>query len=278
MEFRVLAIGDIVGRPGRRAVEELLPEVVRDRRVDAVVANGENIAGGSGLTEALVKKLFAAGVDVVTTGDHIWRKQAFADYLRRDARVLRPYNYAPGAAGRGVTVVETSRGVHLGVVNLLGRVFMDPVDCPFRALDRALDEIGERARVIIVDMHAEASSEKVALGRYCDGRVSAVVGTHTHVPTADEQVLPKGTAYLTDLGMTGPYDSVLGRKVEPVLYRFTTQMYAPFDVAEHDARLSGAIITVDPETGRATAIERVHERLPDERLGGGNNAPAGGGA
>ncbi len=263
MDFRILCLGDTVGRPGREAIEALVPPLVRERKLDCVIVNGENIAGGSGLTEALAEKLLKVGVDVVTTGDHIWRKQEFADYLKRTKRVLRPYNYAPGAAGIGATVVETARGVPVGVVNLLGRVFMDPADCPFRGADAALKEIGERARVIVVDMHAEATSEKVAMGRYLDGRVSAVVGTHSHVQTADEQVLSGGTAYITDLGMTGPYDSVLGRRVDAVLYRFTTQMYAPFDVAEKDARISGVIVTVDPETGRAKAIERIQAKLPD---------------
>lgn len=266
MDFRVLCLGDIVGRPGRRAIELLLPGLARERRIDAVVANGENVASGSGLTERLAEKLLAAGVDVITTGDHIWRKQAFAEYLKRTDRVVRPANYPPGAAGRGHTVVTTQRGVPLAVVNVLGRVFMDPVDCPFRAVDAALAAIGDRARVIVVDVHAEATSEKLAMGRYCDGRVSAVVGTHTHVPTADEVVLPKGTAYQTDLGMCGPYEGILGREIEPVLYRFTTGMYAPFDVASRDARMSGALITLDADTGRASAIERVHLRLPDAQL------------
>ena len=262
-DFRLLALGDTVGRPGREAIEALVPPLVRDRRIDAVVVNAENVAGGSGLTETLAKKLLAVGIDVLTTGDHIWKKQAFAEYLAREPRVLRPFNYAPAAAGRGCTVVQTARGVPIGVVNLLGRVFMDPVDCPFRGADAALREIGSRARIILVDIHAEATSEKTALAHYLDGRVTAVVGTHTHVQTADERILPKGTAYLTDLGMTGPYDSVLGRKVEPVLYRFTTQMYAAFDVAERDARISGAIITADPDTGRAKAIERIQLAVPD---------------
>lgn len=262
MDFRVLCLGDVVGRPGRRAVTELLPELIRERRIDAVVANGENIAGGSGLTETLAQKLWSAGVDVITSGDHVWRKQAFAEVLRRDRRALRPHNYSKEAAGRGVTVVQTPGGVPIGVINVLGRVFMEPVNCPFQAVDEALEWIGDRARIIVVDVHAEATSEKIALGRYLDGRVSAVVGTHTHVPTADEQVFPKGTAYVTDLGMCGPYESVIGRAIEPVLYRFTTQMWAAFDVAEHDARISGVLITVDRETGRARDIERVHVRLP----------------
>lgn len=258
----MLCLGDVVGRPGRKAVTELLPELIRDRRIDAVVCNGENIAGGSGLTETLAEKLFNAGVNVITSGDHIWRKQAFAEVLRRDRRALRPHNYSKQAAGRGVTVVNTPGGVPLGVINVLGRVFMEPVDCPFQAVDDALEWIGDRARIIIVDVHAEATSEKIALGRYLDGRVSAVVGTHTHVPTADEQIFPKGTAYVTDLGMCGPYESVIGRSIGPVLHRFTTQMWAAFDVAEHDARISGVLTTIDRDTGRAREIERVHLRLP----------------
>ena len=264
MDFRVLCLGDVVGRPGRKAIELLLPGLQRDRRIDAVIVNGENVAGGSGLPERLAEKLLAAGVDVITSGDHIWRRQGFADYLQRTDRVVRPCNYPPKAAGKGYTIVETARGVPIAVVNVLGRVFMDPVDCPFRAVDAALELIGERARVIIVDVHAEATSEKQAMGRHCDGRVSAVVGTHTHVPTADETVLPGGTGYITDLGLTGPYEAILGREIKPVLYRFLTGMYAKFDVAKRDARVSGVIVTVDTNTGRASAIERLHERLPDD--------------
>jgi len=223
-----------------------------------VVANGENAAGGSGILPEHVKALTDSGVDAITTGDHIWKQAKITSYISGDVPLLRPANYPPEAAGRGWRLFTTRSGHRIGVINLIGRVYMmGPADCPFHAADVAVRELSKETRLILVDLHAEPTSEKVAMGWYLDGRVTAVVGTHTHVPTADERVLPNGTAHLTDLGMTGPYESVLGRQVKRVLHRFTTGMYSHFDVASGDVRLCGAIIEADPETGTASSIERI---------------------
>lgn len=226
------------------------------RSLDLVIANGENAAGGSGITPLILDKLYKSGVDVVTTGDHVFRRSELIAHLETDHRVLRPLNYPESAAGRGFTFVETG-GQKMAVMNLIGRTFMQAARCPFMAADRALEEIGKLTNVIVVDMHAEATSEKVAMGWYLDGRVSAVVGTHTHVPTADARILPDGTAYITDLGMTGPHESVIGRRVDRILSRFLTGMPTPFDVARGDVRMNGAIIEVDPTSGKALSIERL---------------------
>lgn len=272
-EIRILAIGDVVGKPGRRAVHALLPAFRREHAVDLCVANAENAAGGSGITGKTVEDLFRAGVDVITLGDHTWKKKDALPVLAGNERVVRPLNYPPGAAGFGHTTVRLSDGTPICVINLLGRVFLPPIDCPFRAVDGVLARIGDACRVILLDVHAEATSEKVAMGWYLDGRVSAVWGTHTHVQTADERILPKGTAYVTDLGMTGPYHSVIGREIEPVLHRFLTGMPTPFGVATRDVRLSGVLLNVDPKSGRASAIERVQLRLPDGADDGGGDEP-----
>jgi metallophosphoesterase (TIGR00282 family) len=257
MKLNILVLGDIVGQPGRNIIKDKLPTLVKEENIGFAIANAENAAGGSGVTADVAEKLFAYVIDVITTGDHVWRKKEVIQVMETETRVLRPANYSPLAKGRGWVVVKDHLGPDIAIINLLGRVFMSPVDCPFRAADRILEKIPQKVRVIIVDMHAEATSEKIAMGWYLDGRVSAVVGTHTHVQTADETVLPGKTAYITDLGMTGPYQSVLGRNKDHVLEHLLTQMPTRFEVADKDVRMSGAIITVDAATGRAEGIRRL---------------------
>jgi len=259
--MRILFIGDIVGEPGRQAIKELVPKIVKREKIDFVIANGENTAGGSGITPMIVDELLGYGVDVITSGDHIWKRKEILDRIAEDARILRPANYPREAPGFGSTVVTSRSGVDVGVINLIGRVFMQAVECPFRVVKVEIDKMKNKTRIIIVDMHAEATSEKVALGWFLDGTVSAVIGTHTHIQTADEKILPKGTAFLTDAGMTGPYDSVIGRKKEQILNRFITQMPTKFEMAENDVQLHGAIIEIDEKTGRAESIRRVQEKL-----------------
>ncbi len=261
----VLHIGDVVGRPGRNALVHLLPALIAEHDPALVIVNGENIAGGTGITAATAEELFAAGADCVTTGNHIWAQKGTGELLDRDSRVLRPANYPPGAPGGGAVVLPVRRGdLRVGVICLLGRVFMRELDCPFRGADAILSWMRDETPAIIVDFHAEATSEKEAMGRYLDGRVSAVLGTHTHVQTADERVLPKGTAFICDVGMTGPYDSVLGRRTDRVIQATITQMPHSFDVAKGDVRISGAQVTFDPATGLASAIERVQVREDQE--------------
>lgn len=255
--LHVLHVGDIVGSPGRLAFARVVHRLKDEGRLDAVIANAENAAAGRGLTPPLAEELFAAGADVLTLGDHAWDQKEILPYLDREPRLLRPANFAPGCPGKGLAVVETPKG-RLAVLVLIGRVFMPPADCPFRTADEQLKRVPAGVPVF-VEMHAEATSEKIAIGRYLEGRVASVVGTHTHVQTSDETLLPKGTAYLTDLGMTGPKDSVLGRDVESVLKKFLTGLPAKFEVAEKDVVLEGALLHVDPGTGLATKIKRVRE-------------------
>jgi metallophosphoesterase (TIGR00282 family) len=256
---RILCLGDIVGRPGRQIVHQKLPGLVRERQVDLVVANAENIAGGSGITANLFHKIRSYGVDVVTLGDHVYRKADILPTLQSSERIVRPANLASGAAGRTGTVVSTNSGVAVGVFAVLGRIFMNqlPSNDPFAAADTVLNQFPRHVRVKVCDVHAEASSEKVAMGHWLDGRCSVVFGTHTHIPTADAKVLAGGTAFISDLGMCGPYDSVLGRRKDRVLKYMTTNMPQPFDVATGDVRLCGALAEVDADTGRALSIERV---------------------
>ncbi len=254
--LRILAIGDVVGKPGRIMLKERLNTFIADRGVDFCIANGENAAGGSGLTPDTADDLFKAGVDLVTTGDHVWKKKEIIRAFNGKGTILRPANYQDGTPGSGFAVVNTDKGVDVAVILLLGRVFMDPIDCPFSAVDRTLARIAGRAKVIIVDMHAEATSEKKAMGYYLDSRVSAVLGTHTHVQTSDECILSGGTAYITDLGMTGPTYSILGRRVDRVLKRFTTGMPASFDVAKGPSQLNGVMVDIDTDTGLALKIDR----------------------
>lgn len=260
--MRILMIGDIVGRPGREAVRELLPGLRQRHAIDLVVANVENAAGGFGLTAPVARDIRAAGVDVMTGGNHLWDKKGSEDYLRQEPRLVRPANYPPGTPGRTSVVVEV-KGTRVAVLCLQGRVFMPPTDCPFRGLDALLAEMGDAADVHLVDFHAEATSEKQAMARYADGRVAAVVGTHTHVPTADERVLPGGTAFVTDLGMTGPYDSIIGMETDVVVAKFLRGLPARFSVARHDVRLSGLLVDVDERSGWAERVERVHERMTE---------------
>ncbi len=260
--MRILFIGDIFGRPGRNIVREHLQDLVATRTIDLVIANAENAAAGFGVTPSIAEELLGQGIDVLTTGNHVWDKKEIVPYLEsadgaqsNARRVLRPANYPEGTPGKGHFEGVTRGGLPYAVLNLQGRVFMVDNDDPFRTADRLLR--GVQAKVVLVDMHAEATSEKIAMGWYLDGRVTAVVGTHTHVPTADERVLPQGTAYLTDVGMTGPYESVIGVQKEQVLERFLSSRPSRFEPARGDVRLCGAVIDCDPTSGRASSIERV---------------------
>ncbi|MFT3784817.1 MAG: TIGR00282 family metallophosphoesterase [Tepidisphaeraceae bacterium] len=258
--LRILALGDIVGRPGRQVVAEKLPGLVKQHNVDLVIANGENIAGGSGITQNLFNKLRAYGVDVVTLGDHVFKKLDIVDTMARSERIVRCANLSRLAAGRGHTVVRTNaKNIPVAVFAVMGRVYVPTmaVDDPFAAADRVLQDVKDMAKVIVCDIHAEATGEKVALGHHMDGRASFIFGTHTHIPTADAKILPGGTAYITDLGMCGPYDSVLGRRKDNVVRAMTTNMPYPYDVATGDVRLCGALVDIDETTGKATAIERI---------------------
>ena len=261
--MRILLIGDIVGSPGREAIRKIVPALRKERPIDFVVANAENVAGGSGLTSDTADELFNNKVDILTTGDHIWKKKEIYERLSKDNRILRPLNYPESSPGRGVAVAKLGSGEKVAVINLLGRVFMDPIDCPFKAVEKELEKIPEDIKIILVDIHAEATSEKIALGRFLDGRVSAVFGTHTHVQTSDERILPGGTAYITDLGMTGPQDSVIGRKCEAIIERFLTALPQKFEVAERDVQLQAVIVEIDIKTGKAVSIERVREKIED---------------
>jgi metallophosphoesterase (TIGR00282 family) len=259
--MRILFIGDIVGKPGRRAVEGLLGGIVRDRGITFTIANGENAAGGMGLTAAIAEEIFRKGVQVLTSGNHIWAKKEIFPYLREEPRLLRPANYPPHVPGRGSGVFELGNGVKVGVLNLEGRVFMKTLDCPFRTAQQEIEALRRETPVIVVDFHAEATSEKVALGRFLRGQVSAVLGTHTHVQTCDEKVLEGGTAYITDVGMTGPVESVIGVREELAFERFLTQVPLKYDVASGHVELRAVVIDVDPLTGQCQSIERLQMPL-----------------
>jgi len=260
--MRILFIGDILGHPGRRIVKDALPLLRQELQPDLVLANAENAAAGFGITPALVEELLDLDIAVLTSGNHIWDKKEIYPYFRDqvNGRLLRPANYPPDAPGRGLYLGKTPAGIDYAVINLQGRVFMPALDCPFRKADELLRSIPEEVKIRIIDMHAEATSEKQALGWYMDGRVTAVLGTHTHVPTADETILPQGTAYLTDLGMTGPYESIIGMDRQAVIQRFLDQMPARFEVAKGDVRFSGVLLEADTETGRAISIQRILRR------------------
>jgi 2',3'-cyclic-nucleotide 2'-phosphodiesterase len=261
--LRILFVGDIFGSPGRKIVRDHVHHIVESNSIELVVMNAENAAGGFGVTPSIAEELFDLGADVLTTGNHVWDKKEIIEFFKSDngnahsmpRRVLRPSNYPAGTPGTGCYEGKTKSGVAYAVINLQGRVFMANTDDPFREADRLL--AGIKAKVILVDMHAEATSEKMAMGWYLDGRVTAVLGTHTHVPTADERVLPNGTAYQTDVGMSGPYDSIIGVEKEMVLQRFLTAMPGKFEAAKNDPRLCGVIIECDPQSGRASSIKRV---------------------
>ena len=264
--MKILMVGDIVGKGGRRAVNGLVPKLRAEFDCAFCVANGENMAGGSGLNQKCVGEISNCGVDVITTGDHVWDQREFVPGIAECFRVLRPANLPPMQPGRGWAVFKATDGSEVAVINLLGRVFMGgaSTDCPFRTADAVLREIGGRTKLIIVDMHAEATSEKIAMARYLDGRVTAVLGTHTHVATADEQVLPGGTGLQCDVGMVGARESILGRAVEPVLKKFTTGMPAQFTVVDTGVRLHATVIEANPATGRAISLQRVARDWADE--------------
>lgn len=256
--MKLLFIGDIVGRPGRDLLRQHLKALAAAQGVDLVIANGENAAGGAGITRDNAREIFAAGVDVITTGNHVWDKREALEFIADEPRLIRPANYPEGTPGLGSYVAQSRGGVAVGVVNVMGRVFLHAIDDPFRAAVREIARVrADGAQVVFVDMHAETTSEKVALGWYLDGQVAAVVGTHTHVQTADERILPGGTACLTDAGMTGPHDGVIGMDKTAVIARFVTGLPGRFEPATGDVRLHGVTITADPATGKATAIARI---------------------
>ena len=245
MKLNILCIGDIVGRPGRRILADKLGPLIKERSIDCVIANAENAAGGSGLTPQIYDKLLRYGVNLISLGDHTFRKRDIIETLERTDNITRPVNFSEHAAGRGIAFYKTSKGPVVGVLTLIGRLFMKPADCPYTAADKWIPRLQKEADIIVVDFHAEATSEKIAMGYHLDGRASCCFGTHTHVVTADECILPKGTAYISDVGMTGAHDSVLGRKSSSVLKAFRTQMPIPFEIATGDARINGILVTVD---------------------------------
>ncbi|MDX8402091.1 MAG: TIGR00282 family metallophosphoesterase [Mariprofundaceae bacterium] len=256
--LNILVFGDVVGKAGRRALREHLPTLIDAESVDFVVANGENLAHGFGTTARTADEMFRMGVDVLTNGNHCWDQREFLDHIGTDDRLVRPANFSPAAPGRGWTVRETAAGHRIAVVNLIGQVFMGPWDCPFAAADRALAEIPDDVSAILVDMHAEATSEKMGMGWHLDGRASFVWGTHTHVPTCDETIRPGGTAYQTDIGMTGSYQSVIGMKVEGALRRMVTRLPQRFEVVERGAAIHATLVRIDPGSRKALAIRRIH--------------------
>lgn len=263
--MRVLFIGDIVGKPGKHAVSQLVPRLRREHNLDLVVANAENTAAGSGLTPQMFNKLRHIGIDACTMGDHIYRRREIVPTLHDSDRIVRPANYPPEAAGRRYIVVPAGNGKPVAIVSLMGRLFMNVrSDCPFHAVNDVLDELGADVKHILIDVHAETTSEKVSMGWYLDGRVSAVLGTHTHVQTADEKILPRGTAYITDVGMTGPHDSVLGRDKQAVVMSLVTGMPYPYNVASKDVKLHGVLLELNDETGRATSITRISLEDPGD--------------
>jgi metallophosphoesterase (TIGR00282 family) len=265
---RILFIGDIVGRPGRELVKRGLGAIVEHEAIDFVIANAENAAAGFGVTREIGDHLLEWGVDVMTSGNHIWDKKEALDYIGTEPRLLRPANYPAGVPGNGSYLARTRAGETIGVINVMGRVFMLNIDDPFAVVVREIEAMRQRTRTIFVDFHAEATSEKIAMGWHLDGRVSAVVGTHTHVQTADERILPKGTAYLTDVGMTGPHDSIIGVEIGPSLGRFLNALPAKFETATANPRLHAVIVETDAQTGRATDIERLSLGVDDlEQLG-----------
>ena len=258
---KILFVSDIIGRPGRLALKGLLPDLVYELGPDVVIANGENAAGGFGITAEVYAELKSLGIDVITSGNHVWDRKDLLEYLDKKADILRPANYPPHTPGRGSLVFTCASGFRIGVVNLVGRVFMNAVDCPFRVGRAAVEELRKETKVIVLDMHAETTSEKAATAWYFDGSVSAVIGTHTHVQTSDERILPKGTAFITDAGMTGPMDSVIGMRKEKVLEKFLSSMPVRFEVAKGDVELQGVFMRVNPEDGRAIEIRRIKRAL-----------------
>ncbi len=260
--MNILFVGDIVGEPGRRAVKELVPRLRQRHALHAVVVNGENAAGGAGITPKTAEEIFNSGVDVMTTGDHLWDQKEVTTLLEHEPRFLRPANYPPGTMGKGSRLIQLESQPPFGVLNLQGRVFMAALDNPFTCAQAEVARLRTQTPIILVDLHAEATSEKIALGRMLDGQVSAVIGTHTHVQTADEQIFPGGTAYISDAGFTGPHESVLGREIEPVIKRFLTCTPQRFPVAKQRTLLQGVLLNLDEVSGRAVTIQRISEPLP----------------
>ena len=259
----ILFVGDIYGRPGRRAAAAIIPRLREKLGVEFCIANGENTAGGFGITERIARALHSYGIDAITGGNHIWDQKEAVDYIHQGERILRPANYPPEVGGTGTTILETEGGIPVGVLNLQGRTYLVEIDCPFRVGMREMERLREHTRVVVVDFHGEATSEKMAFGWYADGKASAVIGTHTHVQTSDERILPGGTAYITDAGMTGPHDSVIGVRKELAIRRFLTQMPTKFEPARENIRLCGVLIDVDETTGRARDIERLNIAVED---------------
>jgi metallophosphoesterase (TIGR00282 family) len=259
---KLLFIGDVVGEPGRHALRQLVPKLRESLALDMVIANGENSAGGAGITVNTANEILAAGVDIITSGDHLWDQKEVTILLQTEPHFLRPFNYPPGTIGQGSTVWRADGKPPVAVLNLQGRTFLQPLENPFLCARAEVCRLRQMAKIVFVDMHAEATSEKIAIARMLDGQVSAVVGTHTHVQTADEQIFPGGTAYLTDAGFTGPHESVLGREIEPIIQRFCTNTPQKFGVASGRILLQGALVQIDPQTGRALAIRRISEALP----------------
>ncbi len=263
--MKILFIGDIIGKPGREAVKEILPAIQKELSVDFTVANAENAAGGFGLTPQIVEELLTLEIDVLTSGNHIWDKKEIIEIMDTEKRLLRPANYPPGVPGYGSGIFQTRRGENIGVINLEGRVFMSRIDCPFRTGETELNKLKKETSNVIIDIHAEATSEKIAIGRFFDGKVGAVLGTHTHVQTADEQILPGDTAYISDVGMTGPHDSIIGIRNELIIQRFLTGVPNRFEVAKGNVRLSGVIFEL--ENGRAKCIERINIPMENKNEG-----------
>jgi len=262
--LKILFIGDVIGQPGRSAIANILPRLKEQYQTNMTIANGENLAGGLGITPETAGELFLCGVDVITTGNHVWDKKEMLDYIGIDNRIIRPANYPQGVPGMGYTfqkILVSKEEITVAILNLSGCVFMQPLDNPFRVATTIMPLIRERTNIIIVDFHAEATSEKIAFGRYLDGQVSAVIGTHTHVQTADETIFPNGTAYITDVGMTGPIDSVIGTKTELVIHKFLTQMPVKFEVPKGDVIISAVVIDIDTLTGKSISIKRIQEAV-----------------
>ena len=255
--MKVLFIGDIIGKPGRKAIRKGLPDLVNKLKIDFVIANAENAAGGFGITKAIGEELLSIGIDVLTSGNHIWDKKEAVSYISKENRLLRPANYPLEVPGAGSIVMKTSEGVKIGILNLAGRVFMSPLDCPFQVAKKELPLLKEETDIVIVDFHAEATSEKSAIGWFLDGEVSAVIGTHTHVQTADEKILPKGTAFITDVGMTGPANSIIGVKKEQIINKFLTHIPVRFETAKGESILSSVILEINAKTGMSTSIQRL---------------------
>lgn len=255
--INIIFIGDIVGKPGRKIVKELLPRLVQKYNADLVIANGENAAGGFGITEKVAEELFSYGIDIITTGNHVWDKKEVVPYIAKEPRILRPINYPEGVPGFGSTIFRTRNNHLVGVINASGRIFMNLLECPFKTTKREVERIKRETNVIVIDFHAEATSEKMAFALYLDGKVSAVIGTHTHVQTADERILPKGTAYITDVGMTGPENSVIGFKEDSIIEKFLTLMPKVFEVPQSSAFLSALFVEVSLTDGLARKVERI---------------------